>query len=36
MIDKICEIITNKISKENPDFDEARLEVINYGFQKCF
>lgn len=33
MIDKICEIITNKISKENPDFDEARLEVINYGLQ---
>lgn len=33
MIDKICETITNKISKENPDFDEARLEVINYGLQ---
>ena len=33
MIDKNCEIITNKISKENPDFDEARLEVINYGLQ---
>ena len=33
MIDKICEIITNKISKENPDFDKARLEVINYGLQ---
>lgn len=33
MIDKICKIITNKISKENPDFDEARLEVINYGLQ---
>lgn len=33
MIDKICEIITNKISKGNPDFDEARLEVINYGLQ---
>ena len=33
MIDKLCEIITNKISKENPDFDEARLEVINYGLQ---
>ena len=23
----------NKSSKENPDFDEARLEVINYGLQ---
>ena len=33
MIDKICEFITSKISKENPDFDEARLEVINYGLQ---
>lgn len=33
MIDKICETITKKISKENPDFDEARLEVINYGLQ---
>lgn len=32
MIDKICETITKKISKENPDFDEARLEVINYGY----
>ena len=33
MIDKICETITNKISKENPDYDEAKLEVINYGLQ---
>lgn len=33
MIDKICKFITSKISKENPDFDEARLEVINYGLQ---
>ena len=33
MIDKICEFITSKISKENPEFDEARLEVINYGLQ---
>ncbi len=33
MIDKICETITKKISKENPDFDEARLAVINYGLQ---
>lgn len=31
MIDKICEILTNKIKKENPDMDEERAEIINYG-----
>lgn len=31
MIDKICEILTNKIKKEMPDIDEERAEIINYG-----
>ena len=31
MIDKICEILTNKIKKENPEMDEERAEIINYG-----
>lgn len=31
MIDKICEILTNKIRMEMTDIDEERAEVINYG-----
>lgn len=31
MIDKICETLTNKIKIENPDIDEERAEIINYG-----
>ena len=31
MIDKLCEMLTNKIKKEIPDMDEERAEVINYG-----
>lgn len=31
MIDKICEILTLKIQKENPEMEEERLEVIHYG-----
>ena len=31
MIDKICEILTNKIKKEMPEVDEERAEIINYG-----
>lgn len=31
MIDKICEMLTNKIKKEMPDVDEERAEIIDYG-----
>lgn len=33
MVDKICEILTNKIKKENQELSEERLEIINYGLQ---
>ena len=31
MIDKFCKYLTTKIRKENPDIDDERAEVINYG-----
>lgn len=31
MVDKICEMLTNRIKKEMPDIDEERAEIINYG-----
>ena len=31
MIDKFCDYLTNKIRKANPDIDDERAEVINYG-----
>lgn len=31
MIDKFCDYLTIKIRKENPDIDDERAEVINYG-----
>lgn len=31
MIDKFCDYLTDKIRKENPDIDDERAEVINYG-----
>lgn len=31
MVDKICDYLTNKIRKENPEIDDERAEVINYG-----
>ncbi len=31
MIDKFCNYLTTKIRKENPDIDDERAEVINYG-----
>lgn len=31
MVDKICNYLTNKIRMENPDIDDERAEVINYG-----
>ena len=33
MIDKICEILTNKIRKEMPEIDDERAEIIMYGLQ---
>ena len=33
MIEKICNILTNKIRKEMPEIDDERAEVINYGLQ---
>ena len=33
MIDKICTFLTNRIRKENPNIDDERAEVINYGLQ---
>lgn len=31
MIDNFCNYLTAKIRKENPDIDDERAEVINYG-----
>jgi len=31
MIDKICEILTNRIKQEMPEIDEERAEIIDYG-----
>ena len=33
MIEKFCLFLTNKIRKENPEIDDERAEVINYGLQ---
>ena len=33
MIEKICNILTNKIRKKMPEIDAERAEVINYGLQ---
>ena len=33
MIDKICLFLTNKIRQDNPEIDDERAEVINYGLQ---
>lgn len=33
MIDKVCEMLTNKIRKEMPEIDDERAEVIMYGLQ---
>lgn len=33
MIDKICEFLTNQIRKDNPEIDDEKAEVINYGLQ---
>ncbi len=33
MIDKICDFLTNKIRKQNPDIDDEKAEVIHYGVE---
>ena len=33
MIEKICDKLTQKIRKQNPEIDAERAEVINYGLQ---
>ena len=36
-INRSClfEYLTTKIRKENPDIDDERAEIINYGLQVC-
>lgn len=31
MVDKICDYLTSKIRMENPEIDDERAEIINYG-----
>lgn len=31
MVDKFCDFLTNKIRKEDPEIDDEKAEVINYG-----
>lgn len=31
MVDKVCDYLTNKIRKEDPNIDDERAEIINYG-----
>ena len=33
MIEKICLILVNKMRNENPEIDDERAEIINYGLQ---
>lgn len=33
MIEKICDKLTQKIRNQNPEIDDERAEVINYGLQ---
>ena len=33
MIDKFCLFLVNKMRKENPEIDDERAEIINYGLQ---
>ena len=33
MIDNLCLFLTNKIKNEDPNIDDERAEVINYGLQ---
>lgn len=36
MLDKICTFLIQKMRKENPDIDDEKAEVINYGLQNLF
>ena len=31
MVDKFCDYLTKKIRIENPEIDDERAEIINYG-----
>ncbi len=31
MVDSLCDYLTNKIRKENPEIDDERAEIIDYG-----
>ena len=33
MIEKFCEFLICKMRKENPNIDDERAEIINYGLQ---
>ena len=33
MIKKFCDFLVNKMRKENPEIDDERSEIINYGLQ---
>lgn len=33
MVDHICNFLTNRIRKENPEIDDERAEVIHYGIE---
>lgn len=33
IVDKICNFLIERIRKENPEIDDERAEVINYGMQ---
>ena len=36
MIDKICENLTDKIRKDNPEIDDEKAEIIDYGIHLIF
>ena len=33
MIEKFCKFLVNKMRKENPEIDDEKSEIINYGLQ---
>ena len=33
MIESICNFLVNKMKKENPEIDDEKSEIINYGLQ---
>lgn len=36
MIDKFCDYITKKIKEKNPDMDEERTLVVDFGVKLIF